>query len=121
MKTFRRISAIVLASVLAFSATAMATQRLAPQTAAEESTIVQAVQANLVAEGYTLDNVQEQPHIYAYPPKAPFDWGHLVYSYSRPGTSLQLPRQEMQITVLVRYLANGVAIPEMTVHEVLAE
>lgn len=121
MKTFRHISAIVLASVLAFSATALAGARLAPQAAVETNTMVQAVQANLSSDGYTLDDVQEQPLVYIVTPKAPYNWGQIVYTYSRPCATLALPREQVQMTVKLKYLATGVAVPELSVQELMAE
>jgi hypothetical protein len=120
MKTLSTISAILFASVLAFSATAIASTRVAPQTAVESNTMVQAVQANLASQGYVLGDVLEQPLVYIVTPRAPYNWGQIVYTYSRPGATLAI-REELQVTVKLKYLSTGVAVPELDVREVLAE
>ena len=117
MKTLRTVSAFVLASVLALSTTAMANPVLAPQAAVETNGLVQSVQASLLSEGYTLDGLDEEPRMYLVKPSAPYIWGSLVYSYSRPSHSFALPRQKVELTVELKYLASGVAVPQLTFRE----
>ncbi len=121
MKTLRTVSALILASVLAFSATAQANNLMAPQAAVETNAMVKSVQDNLAAEGYTLETVDEEAQAYIVRPRAPFVWGSLVYIYSRPGHSLMVPREKVELTVQLKYLATGVAVPQLSVRELLGQ
>jgi hypothetical protein len=121
MKTFRSITVVAFVAVLAFAATAFASQRLAPQAAVDTSARIQAVQASLVSDGYTLVDVKEHPYVYIVPPTAPFVWGHLVYTYSRPGHIRVLGPEKVEVTVELHYTSSGVAVPKISIHELLAE
>jgi hypothetical protein len=121
MKTLRTVSALILASVLAFSATAMANNLMAPQAAVETNAMVKSVQDSLEVQGYTLETVDEDALRYLVRPHTPFVWGTLVYTYSRPGHSLMLPREKVELTVQLKYLATGVAVPQLSVRELLGQ
>lgn len=122
MKTLRHVAAFVFASLLACSVTALADNHLlAPQAAVETNAMVQLVQNNLLSEGYTLETVDEEAQAYIVRPRAPFVWGHLVYTYSRPGHSLMLPREKVELVLKLQYLTSGVAVPELSVRHLLAE
>ena len=121
MKTLRHVAALILASVIACSTTAMANPRImSPQAAVESNALVQGILNNLVAEGYMLDNVEQEAQEYIVRPHAPYVWGHIVYTYSRQGTSHSAPREKMEVVVKLKYLAAGVAVPELSVRN-LAE
>ncbi len=115
MTAFRRLAAVVLASLLACSATAMADSRVvSPQVAADNNTMVQGVQSSLVTDGYMLDNIEEEPREYLLPPRAPYVWGNIVYTYSRQGHSLH-SREKVEVVVKIKYLRSGVTVPELNV------
>ena len=122
MKTLRTVSALILASLLACSATALANPRImSPQAAVETNTMVQSVQHNLVSDGYTLDAVDEEAQEYMIRPALPYVWGHLVYTYSRASHSFMLPREKVEVVVKLKYLASGISVPELSVRHLLAE
>ncbi len=121
MKTLRLVSALLFAAVLAGSVTAQADSHLmAPQTAVETNAMVHSVQTSLTSQGYVLESVDEEAQPYIVKPSAPFFWGHLVYIYSRPGHSLALPREKVEMVAKLQYLTTGIAVPELSVRHLLA-
>lgn len=121
MKTFSRISAMILAFVLA-TVTAFAGLP-DPQAASDNSTRVQAIAQGLVAEGYTLESVAQNPLPVSRVAirQAPYIWGTIVYTYSRPTGNLLLPVDKVEVSVQVEYLQNSVATPQITVDQQMAE
>jgi hypothetical protein len=121
MKTFSRISALILAFVLT-TGTAFAALPDA-QTASDNSTRVQAIAQGLVTEGYALESVQQNPVPVSRIAirKAPYVWGTIVYTYSRPTGNLLLPVDKVDVTVQVEYLQDSVVTPQITVDQQMAE
>lgn len=118
MKTLRHIAAALLVVVLATAATAEA-RRPTPQVAANKSSRVQSLKDSLADEGYKLENVQEQPVYYFVPPKAPYLWGTLVYTFSR--NTVNGTVDQVELTVQLTYTETGFAFHEISLREHLAE
>ena len=118
MKTLRLIAAALFVFVLATTATAEA-RRSTPQAAANKSHRVDSLKDSLVADGYTLTNVQENPVYYFVAPKAPYLWGTIVYTFSRTG--LNGGSDQVELTVTVQYTETGYAFPVINLHEQIAE
>lgn len=118
MKTLRNIAAALFVFVLATAATVEA-RRTTPQVAANKSSRVQSLKDSVVGDGYKLENVQESPIYYFVTPKAPYAWGTIVYTYSRPadnGTT-----DQVELTVHIQTLENGFAFPQINLREQAAE
>lgn len=129
MKTFRMIAAALLFSTLTVSATAQAkhhhgtttTANLTAQGAADANHRLKLIAQSLTDEGYTLAGVQEQPIYYFLAPQAPYSWGHLVYTYSRPvmGNAVLLDRVEISTDVTVT--TDGYLFPQISIREIPAQ
>ncbi len=118
MKTLRHIAAALFVLVLATSTNALARHTTA-QVAANKSSRVQSIKESVLGDGYKLDGVQEQPIYYIAVPKAPYQWGTLVYTFSRPADNGTL--DQIELTVSVQYTETGYAFPEITVREHISE
>lgn len=118
MKTLRYIAAALFVFVLATSVTAEA-RRGSPQFASGRNNRVQSIRDSLVEDGYKLQGVSEQPIYYFVPPKAPYLWGTILYTYSRTAENGSI--DQVELSVSLQYNETGYAFPEITVRERLGE
>lgn len=120
MKTVRfvRIAAILIA-LLALTSQAFATPRGydSPRAAAEGTRRVAQFTHDLLDDGYARKSVQEQPIYYFVAPPAPYLWGHIVFTYSRPVDALGVHVEYVEITVAVRYTDDGFKVASMSTRE----
>ena len=120
MTTFRTVAAALFALTLTTAITAEARHsHPTAQVAAGKSGRVQSLKDSVIADGYKLDNVQESPIYYIAPPKAPYNWGTIVYTFSRTGVAGTI--DTVELTVKMDYTETGFAFPEITVRENSAE
>jgi hypothetical protein len=121
MTTLRNVAAALFIFVLATAATAEARHAAHPtaQVAVNKSSRVQSLKDSVITDGYKLDSVQESPIYYIAPPKAPYNWGTIVYTFSRPGVTGAI--DSVELTVQIQYTETGFAFPEITVRENAAE
>ena len=118
MKTLRNIAAALFVFVLATAATVEA-RRTSPQVACNKSNRVQSIKDSVIGDGYKLENVQESPIYYFVPPKAPYLWGTIVYTYSRPADNGST--DQVELTVSIQYTETGYAFPQINLREQTAE
>ncbi len=127
MKTFRMIAAAALVSALTFTATADAkrhhttTTQMTAQGAADANHRLQLIAQSLVDDGYTLSGTQEQPIYYFIAPQAPYSWGHLVYTYSRPVAGNAVLIERVEISADVNATADGYQFPSISIREIPAQ
>lgn len=114
MKTLRNIAAALFVFVLATAATVEA-RRTTPQVAVNKSNRVQSLKDSVIGDGYKLENVQENPIYYFVPPKAPYLWGTIVYTYSRPADNGST--DQIELTVTLQYTETGFAFPQINLRE----
>lgn len=116
MTTLRTIAALIFALVLASSATALA-DASAPQLAADSNRRVDAIQQSLVSEGFALQEVQAQPIYYFRAPGGVYNWGTLVYTFTRAPGGI-VPQAEL-VTVTVQVMASrtGFTFPQISISE----
>jgi hypothetical protein len=125
MKAFRNVAS----ALILFAATATGTAAVAKthqtvvtaQSAADANRRMQLIEQSLTEEGYKLSNVSEQAIPYFVQPQAPYDWGQLVYTYTRivPGHFQMVERVE--VTAQVTTTADGYTFPQITIHELLSQ
>ena len=125
MKAFRNVAS----ALILFAATATGTAAVAKthhavvtaQSAADANRRMQLIEQSLTEEGYTLANVSEQAIPYLTAPQAPYDWGQLVYTYTRivPGHFQMVDRVE--VTARVTSTADGYVFPQISIHELLSQ
>ena len=125
MKTLRHIAAALFFFSLAVPAVATAkghrTVQQTAQTAADQNHRLQLIEQSLLDDGYKLADVSEQPINYFAAPQAPYNWGNLVYTYTRivPGHFNLVHRVE--VTTEVVSTTDGFSFPRITIHELLSQ
>lgn len=115
MTTLRTVAAMIFALVLATSATALADS--APQLAADGNHRVEAIQQSLVAEGFALQDVQAQPIYYIRAPRGTYDWGTLVYTFTRAPGGIVPQAEQVTVTVQVKNSPTGFTFPQINISE----
>ena len=126
MKNFRMIAAALLFSTLTVSTVASAKGHHGPtymtaQNAADANHRLQLIEQSLLDDGYKLADVSEQQINYIAAPQAPYNWGNLVYTYTRivPGHFNLVHRVE--VTTEVVSTTDGFSFPRITIHELLSQ
>lgn len=120
MKTVRFVRIVAaLIALLALTSQALATPRGydSPRAAAEGTRRVAQFAHDLLDDGYARKSVQEQPIYYFAPPQAPYLWGHIVFTYSRPVDALGVHVDYVEITVAIRYTDDGFKVASMSTRE----
>ena len=125
MKTLRHIAAALFFFALVTPAVATAKNhrnvQMTAQTAADANHRLQLIEQSLVDDGYKLADVSEQQIYYIAAPQAPFNWGNLVYTYTRPVPGHFQIVQRVEVTTEVVSTADGFSFPRITIHEVLSQ
>ena len=126
MKNFRMIAAALLFSTLTVSTVASAKGHHSPtymtaQNAADANHRLQLIAQSLVDEGYALAGVQEQPIYYFLAPQAPYSWGHIVYTYSRPAAGHRGLTERVEISTDVTATTDGYQFPQISIRELPAQ
>jgi hypothetical protein len=120
MKTIRfvRIAALLIA-LFAVTSQALAAPHGydSPRAAADGTRRVAQFTHDLLDDGYTRKSVHEQPIYYFAPPQAPYLWGNIVFTYSRPVDALGLHVDYVEITVTIRYTDDGFKVASMSTRE----
>ena len=116
MKSFRNV-ALLLAVVLFTSSVFAGSASNSPKTACEANKRVQTIQRSLQHDGFTLQQVEEQPVYYFVAPKAPYVWGSYKYTYTRSAGNYSLTTDYVELTVQVSYTTNGFAVSTITTKE----
>ena len=120
MKTVRfvRIVAALIALLAITSQSLAATPGFAtPREAAEGARRVTQYQQGLQDEGFTLKSVEEQPIYYFAPPRNPYLWGTVVYTFARPADGWSLLVDYVEVTVSIRQTDDGYKFASMSAHE----
>ena len=125
MKTFRHIAAALLFCSLAIPAVATAKHHrntpVTARTAADDNHRLQLIEQSLTDDGYQLADVSEEQIKYFAPQVAPYNWGHITYTYTRivPGRFNIVDRVE--VTTDVTTTVSGFSFPTISIHEVLSQ
>ena len=125
MNSLRHIAAALLFFSLAIPAIATAKHHrntpVTARTAADDNHRLQLIEQSLTDEGYKLADVSEEQIKYFAPQIAPYNWGHITYTYTRitPGHFNFVERVE--VTTDITTTADGFSFPNITIHEVLSQ
>jgi hypothetical protein len=118
MKTIRLVRFVAaLIALLALTSQALATGYDSPRAAAEGTRRVAQFHHDLQDDGYTLKSVQEQPIYYFVRPQAPYLWGNIVFTFSRPVDSLGIQVDYVEVSVAIRYTDDGFKVASMSTRE----
>lgn len=119
MKTVRFVRILVaLIALLTVTSQALASSPCfdTPRAAAEGTRRVAQFQHDLQDDGFTLKGAHEQAIHYFAKPQAPYLWGHIVFTYSRPD-ALGIQVDYVEITVAISYTDSGYKVATMATRE----